>query len=115
MKTVGSLGLLLFILSCRENDPAPATRPDCIQRVIEQLRQEVVWNPPASVYRYDFKGQEVYYIPARCCDLPSLVIAGCDTLCAPDGGFTGNGDGRCPDFAGNAQNRVLIWQDERKK
>ncbi|MRS62541.1 hypothetical protein GJJ30_14660 [Larkinella terrae] len=89
--------------------------PDCIRQVIDTLKKEVVWNPPAKIYRYDYKGQEVYYVPARCCDIPSVAIANCDTLCAPDGGFTGKGDGRCPDFAKDAKNPVLVWQDERTK
>ncbi|RAK00339.1 hypothetical protein LX87_02041 [Larkinella arboricola] len=115
MKTFVSILILTVIIGCQEKNPAPATVPDCIQQVIEKIRQETVWNPPARVYRYEFKGQEVYYIPPRCCDIPSVVIARCDTLCAPDGGFTGKGDGRCPDFAREARNPVLVWEDTRSK
>lgn len=115
MKTAASLFILLLILSCQEKNTAPVTIPPCIQQIIDQIQKETVWNPPAKVFRYGYKGQEVYYIPAHCCDLPSLVIARCDTLCAPDGGFTGKGDGRCPEFIKEAQNPVLIWEDTRIK
>ena len=115
MKTFVSIVILAVILSCKEENPTPVTIPDCIQQVIDTIQKEAIWNPPAKVYRYEYKGKEVYYIPARCCDIPSLVIANCDTLCAPDGGFTGKGDGRCPDFAKEAKNPVLVWQDERTK
>ena len=113
MKSLVSILILTLMLNCQEKNPVPALTPDCIQQVIEKIKQEDLWNPPATVYRYDFKGQEVYYIPARCCDIPSLVIANCDTLCAPDGGFTGKGDGRCPNFFEEAKNPVLVWEDTR--
>lgn len=115
MKSVVSILILTVILSCQEKNPAPKTVPACIQQVIEEIKQGPIWNPPAKIYRYDFKGQEVYYIPPRCCDLPSVVIANCDTLCAPDGGLTGKGDGRCPDFAKEAKSPVLVWEDTRSK
>jgi hypothetical protein len=115
MKNGVSILILTVILGCQEKNPAPVTIPDCIQRVIEAIKKEDVWNPPAKVFRYDYKGQEVYYIPARCCDIPSLVIANCDTICAPDGGFTGKGDGRCPEFVKEAKNPVVVWEDTRRK
>lgn len=115
MKTIVSILILSVILGCQERNPTPVTLPDCIQQVIAQIKQEDIWNPPAKVYRYDYQGQQVYYIPAHCCDLPSLVIANCDTLCRPDGGYTGKGDGRCPEFAKEANNPVLVWEDERRK
>ncbi|MFD1139740.1 DUF6970 domain-containing protein [Larkinella insperata] len=114
MKTFVSILILTLILGCEDKNPAPETVPDCIQQVIEKIKQEPVWNPPAQVYRYAFKGQEVYYIPPRCCDIPGVVIANCDTLCAPDGGFSGKGDGRCPEFSKEAENPMLVWEDRRK-
>ncbi|WP_460667184.1 DUF6970 domain-containing protein [Larkinella knui] len=115
MKNGVSILILTVILGCQEKNPKPETLPTCIQQVIESIKKENIWEPPARVLRYEYKGQEVYYIPARCCDIPSLLIANCDTICSPDGGFTGKGDGRCPEFAKEAKNETLIWQDERRK
>ena len=89
--------------------------PTCIIEKIKQLQAEEVWNPPASVWQYEYNGQTVYYIPARCCDIPSsLYDANCNLICHPDGGFTGKGDGKCTDFAEKRTKEKLIWKDERK-
>jgi hypothetical protein len=34
-------------------------------------------------------------------------------ICQPDGGITGKGDGKCPDFDKNKTNEKLVWQDPR--
>ena len=58
-----------------------------------------VANPPASVTRYDYKGNTVYFVPQRCCDIFSdLYDAEGNIIGHPDGGITGQGDGRVPDF-----------------
>jgi hypothetical protein len=73
-------------------------------------------NPPASVVRYDYRGQTVYYVPPKCCDFPSeLLDANGQRLCRPDGGLTGRGDAQCPDFHATASNPQLIWKDERQR
>ncbi|GAB3275640.1 hypothetical protein GCM10027347_49060 [Larkinella harenae] len=113
MKTFVSTLILTVILGCQEHSPAPVTVPECIQEIIERIQKEDSWNPPAKIYRYDYKDQDAYYIPAHCCDFPSMVIVDCRLFCAPDGGFTGKGDGRCPEFLKEAQNPVLIWEDNR--
>lgn len=82
--------------------------------MIEEIKNDDVWNPPAKIYRYEFEDQKVYYIPPRCCDIPGILLnESCETLCSPDGGLTGQGDGNCPDFFENRTNEVLIWGDDR--
>ncbi|GGG10572.1 DUF6970 domain-containing protein [Pontibacter amylolyticus] len=86
-----------------------------LSELIRELEQEDVANPPAKVYRYTYNGQEVYYLTSRCCDIPSRVY---DTdgnlLCEPEGGITGQGDGRCADFLDARTNETLIWEDKRE-
>jgi len=36
----------------------------------------------------------------------------CKKVCAPDGGFSGAGNGNCPDFQGTIE-RTLVWEDQR--
>ena len=35
-------------------------------------------------------------------------------ICHPDGGITGRGDGRCPDFFVERRNERVVWRDQRK-
>ncbi|RZK59368.1 MAG: hypothetical protein EOO91_05460 [Pedobacter sp.] len=82
---------------------------------IQKLKNENVANPPASVWQYEYNGQTVYFIPQKCCDIPSaLYDSNCNLICSPDGGFTGKGDGKCKDFFEKRTKEKLIWKDDRK-
>jgi hypothetical protein len=72
-------------------------------------------SPPVYVDRYVYKNAFVFYTPIPgCCDQVSKVYDRCGTVvCSPDGGYTGNGDGRCPDFFGSAQGETRIWTAPR--
>ena len=97
-----------------ENPVAPGQHPAWLASVIRQLETEPGANPPAFVARYDYKGQVVYYVPPRCCDIRSTLYRTDGTvLCEPTGGFTGTGDGRCADFAAERKNEQIIWRDSR--
>ena len=89
--------------------------PEWLGPVIAELEREPVANPPAFIARYEYKGQTVYYLPPRCCDVPSTVYGPTGTiLCSADGGLTGKGDGRCPDFFAERKNERIVWRDERR-
>ncbi len=89
--------------------------PACVFDKIAEFQKTEKANPPRAVYKYDYKGSTVYYITAPCCDIyPELFDADCNLLCAPDGGFTGKGDGKCVDFHKLKSNEKLIWKDNRK-
>ena len=91
------------------------TVPVCIFDKIATFQKEPKANPPRAVYQYEYKGSTVYYITAPCCDIyPELFDTNCNLLCAPDGGFTGKGDGKCVDFHKLKSNKKLIWKDNRK-
>lgn len=105
--------VLLQTQTCKKEDLKDV--PACILEKIEAIKAERVWNPPGSVWQYEYNGKIVYFIPARCCDLPSaLYDADCNLICNPDGGYTGKGDGKCTDFFEKRKNEKLIWKDERK-
>jgi hypothetical protein len=88
--------------------------PAWVQNQISVLKA----NPPyrtgkKMVLKYRYQGMDVYYIPADCCDqLNPLYDAFGKKICAPDGGFTGKGDGRCPDFDRASQSPTIIWMEE---
>ena len=92
-----------------------SSAPDCILDQIRKMQADPVANPPASVWRYDYLGQVVYYIPPECCDEPStLSDENCNYICSPDGGLTGKGDGKCSEFFDKRTNEQLVWKDERQ-
>ena len=93
---------------------APDPLPTWLTSLIRNLESQPPANPRAFIARYEYKGQIVYFEPQRCCDVPSRVywIDG-TLLCQPDGGFSGAGDGRCPDFFAERKNEKVIWRDSR--
>ena len=106
--------LSLLLTGCTKND-VPKGTPDCITDRITQLESLSVSNPPAKIWQYTYNRQTVYYIPPKCCDIPSVLLnENCNTICSPDGGITGGGDGKCPDFFKTRTNEKLIWADPRK-
>ena len=89
------------------NDAVPA----CIRRLIEEGNKETPPNAPLQVDEYLYNGKKVYLTTAPCCDqYNSLYDDSCRPLCAPSGGFSGRGDGKCPDFTKTAKFVKLIWK-----
>lgn len=88
--------------------------PSCIEEKIEQIKKEAKWNPPAEINEYKFEGKRVYLVTSNCCDqYNSLLDSDCNFICAPSGGITGKGDGKCNEFANTAKHIKLIWKDDR--
>ncbi len=94
----------------------PDENPDWIKALITKYQNEPVGNPPQSIWRYDYNGRTVYYVPPQCCDqFSTLYDANGNEICAPDGGITGRGDGRCLDFFQERKNERFIWMDSRTR
>jgi hypothetical protein len=107
--TLLALGL---VLSCPSNRGQKI--PSCIKEKIDAFSSAPPANPRRSITAYEYNGRTVYYITAPCCDqMNELFDANCNLLCCPDGGFTGKGDGRCPDFREMKSSPVVVWQDDR--
>ena len=112
MKGIVIFGLILVLGTCRKENKSDI--PSCIQARIEQIKLEHKWNPPAEVHEYLYNEEKVYLITSDCCDqFITLVDGSCKTICAPSGGITGKGDGKCPDFYEKAQHIRLVWKDPR--
>ena len=106
--------LALPLLNEKCNSKNKSKIPTCIQNRIEEIKNEGKWNPPGEINEYQFQGKTVYLITSNCCDqYNNLVDADCQVICAPTGGITGNGDGKCNDFANQAKHTRRIWKDER--
>lgn len=108
-----SMLVLLFLPGCSQATSADEN-PGWVQDLVASYEKEPVGNPPQSIWQYDYKGSIVYYVPPQCCDQFSKLYAQSgEVICAPDGGFTGQGDGKCSDFNQEKKNGKLIWKDPR--
>ena len=90
--------------------------PACVQKMIDDAKKEEPPMPPVQVDEYSYKGKKVYLFTSQCCDFYNLVYDdSCKNLCAPNGGFTGRGDGKCPDFDSTAKRVRTIWKNPDNK
>jgi len=109
-----ALLLAVGLTAACTTDASVVDDPEWLATLIQSLEHQPVANPPAFIARYDYQGQVVYYLPARCCDIPSNVYSAAGTIiCHADGGFSGGGDGRCSDFLAARKNERIIWRDPR--
>jgi hypothetical protein len=116
MRALKLLIALAFVLAAACAPPAQSNNPAWVDQLIAEFERAPVGNPPQSIWRYDYNGQTVYYVPAQCCDMFStLYDAEGNVLCAPDGGLDGRGDGNCADFRTQSTGETLIWQDPRAR
>ena len=108
MKALGLMIAIVFLLVAGCSKATPSQNPQWVDQLITKFQGEPVGNPPQSIWRYEYKGQTVYYVPPQCCDqFSTLYDANGNEMCAPDGGFTGRGDGQCPDFVANKRMKSL--------
>ncbi|MEO6406419.1 MAG: hypothetical protein ABIY51_12105 [Ferruginibacter sp.] len=90
------------------------TAPSCIKDLVRKFASEPKENPPRKVFQYNYRGNVVYYVTAICCDQYSDLFDGnCNLLGHPDGGITGKGDGKLPDFNKEKTGETLVWEDKR--
>ena len=62
----------------------------------------------------DTKDKSFITLLPRCCDIFSdLYDASGNVIGHPDGGITGQGDGRVPDFPAQRENERIVWKDQR--
>ncbi len=116
MKPLTLLIALVFIVVAGCAKSTQPENPQWVDQLIKEFDGEPVGNPPQSIWRYEYNGQVVYYVPAQCCDQYStLYDADGNVICAPDGGLTGTGDGKCADFRSKRTQETLVWKDSRTR
>ena len=101
------LGSLIFsAAACKE--PLPEFARELINSHTER---EV-----SAIWRLRFNGETVYYVQSGCCDMfNDLYDQNGKRMCSPDGGITGDGDGKCPTFWQKAKRRVVVWEQGQVK
>lgn len=94
------------------NQPVPAW----VKTLIDVKKSSPLEDPPSTIKKCTYQNKNVYYVSSPCCDQYNyLYDENNQTICAPDGGLTGRGDGKCTDFSLDKNNCELIWQDSRSK
>lgn len=88
--------------------------PACIKNKIDSFKLKEVYERPQRVMEYVYNNKKVYYVVMPCCDFFNEVYDDtCTFLGCPDGGFTGKGDGKLPDFFKAATKEKLIWESSK--
>lgn len=89
--------------------------PACLQELINRTATEEPPTTPLRIDAYTYKDKTVYYVAADCCDFFNMVYDdSCNMICAPDGGITGKGDGKCADFFDEAKLLKTAWEKEKQ-
>lgn len=87
--------------------------------VMKLIADSEAGDPSASVlrvWRFTYRQKVVFFLPERCCHLPSdLYDESGSLICHPTGYFVveGDGDGKCPDFSFEREDGQLVWADKR--
>lgn len=102
----------LLLISCSQ----PIQRDgnaSWVKNLIAKYEAEPVGSPPLSIWRYNYNGKTVYYVPAQYYQSSILYDSLGNVICFPDSGSGGVVDGQCMDFFTQHKNEKLIWQDSR--
>lgn len=106
---ISLLIILSLLLSNCSNPTSPDDNPEWLESFL--LMREAENNSPLEIWQYKYLNKTVYYVIAQCCDQFNLLLdTNGKTICSPDGGFSGRGDGKCPDFRDERKNGKLIWE-----
>ncbi len=107
------VSFILALFSCNDKE-CDKEIPPCIEKLINELKSDPVRNPPGQVWEWDTDEGIYYYITSDCCDQWNYLYDDqCNIVCAPDGGISGMGDGKCLDIGDNIV-KSLIWSDDRQ-
>lgn len=107
---------VLLVASNSILSSAQQSIPSCIQKRIDGILAGPVWNPPTTIMKYSYNDKMTFLFSSSCCDqFNYLYDALCNPICAPSGGFIGQGDGKCKDFFKNAKFLGKVWVDTRSR
>ncbi len=114
MKNIILINCSIFLFaSCAPINLGMINMPSCLAKNINSIKKMPDASVPQFVIQYSYKGAQVYYVTAGCCDKFNEVYdANCKSLGAPDGGITGKGDGRLTDFYAMATNKKVVWENK---
>lgn len=103
---------VVFLFACSANKKAADSieLPACFKSKIDSMATNPNAGTPESITCYNYRGQIVYYMKAPCCDKYNIAFdSNCNVLGYPDGGITGKGDGKMPDFFKEVKDGKVVW------
>ena len=105
----------LSVTDCSQKKTEAGSIPACIQKIIDDAGKDNPPNTPQKVDEYLYNGKKVFLVTAHCCDqYNTLYDENCKEICSPTGGFSGKGDGKCPDFSEKATHVRVAWENKQK-
>mgnify|MGYP000111889087 CR=1 FL=1 len=85
--------------------------PSCLAEQLNKIQAKQYDSPPVSSDEYESNGRKVCLFTSECCDQYDILFdESCKGFCAPSGGITGKGDGKCTEFKQNAKLNRNIWK-----
>ena len=121
---IPSIGLAqdlpLFIQELIAEHEAASRRPPVPTPLIGNFENKPQFRQPTrEIWQLEYDGETVFFLPilpTHCCHTLSwLYDADGNLICFPDGGITGEGDGRCPGFRGGPGRGVLVYRGPRSE
>lgn len=104
------LSLALLSFGCK---PEIEELPSCIDDLVLQAEKGKDDFDAWQIIEYEYDGERYYLVAAGCCDrFNPLFDRDCNEICNPSGGFSGAGDGKCPDWVATLTDGVIIWERE---
>lgn len=107
--------LSLTLLGCTaRNIPGNSDQdPKWVKALIDEIEAQPLGTSPSAIEKCNYQAKTAYYITAPCCDNYNyLYDENNKVICAPDGGITGRGDEKCPDFSAVKKSCEVIWQQK---
>lgn len=104
------LSIVFFSFSCK---PEIEELPPCIEDLVRQAEKGKDDFDAWQIIEYEYGENKYYLVASGCCDrFNPLFDSDCTEICNPSGGFSGAGDGKCPDWVATLTDGVIIWERE---
>ena len=93
---------------------APVLVPVPLPPPLHKRTQLALRLQPQQIWQLTYEGKPAFYLVEPCCDrMNTLHDAAGYARCAPPGGVSGKGDGRCPAPLPPSDQMRLVWERAR--
>ena len=90
--------------------PSPEQLPAWLNSQIAELEAKPKAPKATAIWKLRYRNEDAYLFIAPCCDQFDVLYNATGTaICAPAGGITGRGDGKCPDALSPQTQSVVVW------